>query len=54
MGRTIFIAFTLMTLGAVYATVTDVGVLEPTVKKSAREGSVHRGIRGVGRSHTGK
>ena len=54
MSRFIFILFSVLTLGAVYATLYDVGVLEPSIKKSSREGSLHHGLRGVGRTHTGK
>lgn len=46
--------FTLMTIGSVYLTVNDVGVMEPSIKKSSREGSIHHGLRGVGRGHSGK
>lgn len=54
MTRLVFILFTVLTIGAVYITVKDVGVMEPSIKKSSREGSVHSGLRGVGRTHSGK
>lgn len=46
--------FTLMTVGAIHLTVNDIGVMEPSITKSSREGSIHNGLRGIGRTHTGK
>ena len=44
MSKIFLVLFGVMTLGAVYLTVNDVGVMEPTITKhSARQGSVHRG-----------
>ena len=54
MSKLILGIFTIMTVGSIYMTVNDIGVMEPTIKKSSREGSVHRGLRGVGRGHSGK
>ena len=55
MSKFIFIVFTTLTIGAMYMTTFDVGVMEPSIKKSSREGSAHAyGLRGVGRTHTGK
>ncbi len=54
MTRLVFILFTVLTIGAIYVTVNDMGVMEPSIKKSSREGSAHGGLRGVGRTHTGK
>jgi hypothetical protein len=54
MSKFILGIFTLMTVGAIYMTANDVGVMEPSIKKSSREGSIHNGLRGVGRGHSGK
>jgi len=54
MTRLVFILFTVLTFGAAYITMQDMGVMEPSIKKSSREGSVHNGLRGVGRTHSGK
>lgn len=54
MSKVILGLFTIMTVGAIYMTVNDIGVMEPSIAKSSREGSIHSGLRGVGRTHTGK
>lgn len=53
MSKMVFALFTLLTVGASYMTVYDVGVGEPSIE-NVREGSTHRGTRGVGRGHYGK
>ena len=54
MSKLILGLFTILTVGSIYMTVNDIGVMEPSIKKSSREGSVHYGLRGIGRTHTGK
>ena len=49
MSRVFFVVFTLLTLGGGYATLTDVGVMEPGAKQ-IRAGSVGAATRGRGYS----
>lgn len=53
MSKIVFAMFTFLTVGASYMTVYSVGVSEPSIE-NAREGSTHRGMRGIGRGHYGK
>lgn len=55
MTKLFMVLFGLMTLGAAYLTLYDVGVAEATVDKpSVRSGSVHRGYVGGGGFRHGK
>ncbi|MDH5179437.1 MAG: hypothetical protein OEZ39_15205 [Gammaproteobacteria bacterium] len=53
MTKLVFVMFSMLTMGATYLTINDIGVLEPSIE-NAREGSRHNGMRGVGRGHYGK
>jgi hypothetical protein len=44
MTKLFLVLFGVLTIGSLYLTVNDVGVMEPTITKhTARQGSVHRG-----------
>lgn len=55
MTKFMLILFGGLTLGAAALTLTDAGVMEPSIEKpSVRQDSAHAGIRSLGRYRSGK